>query len=269
MAAFPSFDLADLRIMGVLQRIGLVYLLAAPLFLFTGPRIRGAVVTIVLLGYWALLTLVPVPGYGLGDLSPEGNLGAFLDRLVLGDRLWAGTWDPEGLLSTLPAVATALLGIFTGEWILSTRPILRKASGMFGAGIVGMGVGSLWDLVFPINKGLWTSSYVLFSAGVALVLLSLMFWAMEIRLWRGWAKPLVVYGMNAIAVFVASGLVAKTLGLVRVGQDSVSLKTWLYETLFASWAGPLNGSLAFAIGYIVLWLIVAWAMYAKRVFLKI
>jgi predicted acyltransferase len=269
MAAFPFFDLADLRIMGVLQRIGLVYLVAAPLFLFAGPRMRGAVVAIVLLGYWALLTLVPVPGYGLGDLSPEGNLGAYLDRLVLGGRLWAGTWDPEGLLSTLPAVTTALLGIFTGEWILSARPILRKASGMFGAGIVGMGLGSLWDLVFPINKGLWTSSYVLFTAGVALLLLSLMFWAMEIRLWRGWAKPLVVYGMNAIAVFVASGLVAKILGLVRVGQESVSLKSWLYETLFASWAGPLNGSLAFALGYVLLWLIVAWAMYAKRVFLKI
>ncbi|MFC1662388.1 acyltransferase family protein [Gemmatimonadota bacterium] len=269
MAAFPSFDFADLRIMGVLQRIGLVYLVAAPLFMFFGPRVRGGITVVLLMGYWALLALVPVPGFGAGDLSPEGNLGAFLDRMILGDRLWAGTWDPEGLLSTLPAVATALLGVFAGEWILSSRPILRKASGMLGAGIIGMGVGSLWDLAFPINKGLWTSSYVLFTAGVALVLLSLMFWAMEIRLWRGWAKPLVVYGMNAISVFVASGLLARILGLVRIGEESVSLKAWLYEGLFTPWAGPVNGSLAFAVSYVLLWLIVAWAMFAKRVFLKI
>jgi predicted acyltransferase len=269
MAAFPRFDLENLRIMGVLQRIGLVYLLTAPLFLFFSRRARGVLVVALLFGYWAAMTLVPVPGYGAGDLSPEGNLAAHLDRLVFGHRLWAGSWDPEGLLSTLPAVCTVVLGVLAGEWILSDRPILKRATGLAFAGVLGMGLGSIWDLFFPINKGIWTSSYVVFTAGVALLLLGFMFWAMEIRLWRRWAMPMVIYGMNAIAVFVGSGLLAKLMGQIQLNEGAISLKAWIYEQGFASWAGPLNGSLAFAVGYILFWFLVAWALYSRRVFIKI
>jgi len=269
MAAYPRFDLANLRIMGVLQRIGLVYLLAAPTYLYLGRRGRVWVVGALLLGYWALLTLVPVPGYGPGGLSPEGNLGAYLDRLILGDRLWQDTWDPEGLLSTLPAVATTLLGIFTGEWLRSTRTHERKAAGLLVGGIVGIVLGLLWGLIFPINKPLWTSSYVVFTAGAGLVLLAGFFWAMEIRGAKSWAKPFVVYGMNAIAVFVASGLLAKQMGLTRVGSNEVPLKSWIYNELFAAWAGPLNGSLFFAVTYVLFWLGLMWILYMRRVFIKI
>jgi predicted acyltransferase len=215
------------------------------------------------------MTLVPVPGYGAGDLSPDGNLAAYLDRLVFGDRLWAGTWDPEGLLSTLPAVGTALLGIFTGEWLRSEMSQERKVGGMWAAGVAGILLGLLWDLAFPINKGIWTSSYVVFTAGAGLVLLGTFFWAMELKGWRKWAQPLVVYGMNAIAVFVASGMVAKQMGSTRVGSEGVTLKSWIYEELFASWAGPLNGSLAFAFSYVLVWLAVMWILYRRRIFIKI
>ncbi len=269
MAAFPRFDFENLRIMGVLQRIGLVYLLAASSFLVLGRTARAWAVVILLIGYWALLTLVPVPGYGAGDLSPDGNLGAYLDRIVFGHRLWQGTWDPEGLLSTLPAVGTTLLGIFTGEWVRSGRSPIAKSGGLVLGGVVGILLGLLWSMSFPINKPLWTSSYVLFTAGAGLVLLGLFFWLMEIRGWKGWAQPFVVYGMNAIAVFVASGLVAKQMGLIRVGAEEVSLKTWIYENLFASWAGPLNGSLFFALSYVLVWLTIMWILFRRRIFIKI
>ena len=269
MAAYPRFDLGGLRIMGVLQRIGVVYLLAASSFLFLGRRGRAWTAVGLLLGYWALLTFVPVPGYGPGDLSPEGNLGAYLDRMILGDRLWRGTWDPEGLLSTLPAVVTTLLGIFTGEWLRSARTTGAKVGGLLAGGIVGIGAGLLWSLAFPINKALWTSSYVLFTSGAGLLLLGLFFWTMEVRGRRAWAKPFVVYGMNAIAVFVASGLVAKTIGLLGVGSTGMSLQAWVYNEIFASWAGPLNGSLFFAMSYVLIWLAIMWILYKRRLFIKI
>ena len=269
LAAFPRFELGSLRIMGVLQRIGLVYLVAAPAFLFLGRRSRALLSVVLLLGYWALLTLVPVPGFGAGDLSPEGNLGAYLDRMILGDRLWQGTWDPEGLLSTLPAVVTTLLGIFTGEWLRGSRNPTEKVVGLLAAGVVGIVAGLAWDLVFPINKNIWTSSYVLFTAGMGLLLLGSFFWTMEVKGLKTWAHPFVVYGMNAIAVYVASGLLARLMGIIRVGQDEVSLKGWIYGNLFEPWAGPLNGSLFFALSYVGFWLGMMWILHRKRIFIKI
>ena len=275
MRLYPTFsDWDTLRIMGVLQRIGVVYLIASFLYLTLQQRGRWISVAVLLLGYWALMTLVPVPGSHAGDLSPEGNLGAFLDRLILGRaHLWQqNPWDPEGLLSTLPAVATTLLGIFTGAWITSGRGALIKVRGLLLAGLIGVVVGLLWHQLFPINKNLWTSSYVVFTAGMALLIFGVFFWAIDVRGWRTWSKPFVVYGMNAIAVFVASGLLTKTLVLWRVpiaGGETTSAYGWIYQNVFASWAGPLNGSLAFAISYILFWLAIIWVLYWRRIFIKI
>jgi len=269
MAAFPRFDLSGVRIMGVLQRIAVVYLVAAPAYLFLGRRGRGLFLLVLLLGYWGLMTLVPVPGYGTGDLSPEGNLGAYLDRLILGDHLWRENWDPEGLLSTLPAIGTTLLGVYAGEWIRAGSSRGRVAMGMVAAGCAGMVLGGLWSAVFPINKGIWTSSYVVFTAGAASVLLGGLFWLMEVKGWTRWARPLVVYGMNAIAVFVASGLLARLLGIWRVGPDGMSAKGWIYEKVFASWAGPLNGSLAFALAYVLFWWSMMWLLHRRKIYIRI
>ena len=268
MAVFPRFDVFNVRIMGVLQRIGVVYLFAASAYLFLSRRGRVWALPAILLGYWALLTLVPVPGYGPGDLSPEGNLGAYLDRLILGDHLWREMWDPEGLLSTLPAVGTTLLGIHAGEWIRGGSPPPRVAWGLVMAGALALAVGSIWDFWFPINKGIWTSSYVVFTAGAASVLLGVMYWIMEVWGRKRWAKPFVVYGMNAIAVFVASGLLARLMGIWRIGEET-SAKAWIYGHLFASWADPTNASLAFALTYILFWLALIWMLYWRRVFIKI
>ncbi len=280
MAAFPGFDLATVRLVGVLARIALVYLVVGTLVLCLSRRAVGAVMLALLFGYWALMAWVPVPGFGPGDLSPEGNLAAHLDRMILGVHMWSGgggVYDPEGLLSTLPAVSTTLSGLFAGDWLRARRaaadhglgPVLRLAA----AGAVLILAGLAWDAVFPINKPLWTSSYVLFTTGWALVALASLYWLIDVRGWRVWAKPLVVYGMNAITVFVASGLVAKALVLSRVpagpGDRTTSLYQRIYEVGFASWAGPLNGSLAFALATVLLWLAVLWAMYARRIFIKV
>ncbi|UCF20259.1 MAG: DUF5009 domain-containing protein [Gemmatimonadota bacterium] len=274
MASFPTFsEWGSLRIMGVLQRIGVVYAIAATLYLTVGPRSRWAVVWALLLGYWAALTLVPVPGFGSGDLSPEGNLAAYIDRITLGQsHLWqARAWDPEGLLSSLPAVATCLLGVFTGEWILSSRNRELKVRGLAAAAAAAVGLGLTWDLLFPVNKNLWTSSYVVLTAGMAGLVLAGFYWLIEIRGRRAWSKPFVIYGMNAIAVFVASGLLTRLL--VRWQVPSVggtrSVYTWIYDEVFASWAGPLNGSLLFALSYILFWLAAMWVLFRKGVFVKI
>ena len=271
MRLVPDFDLSGMRWPGVLQRIGVVYLAAAGLYLGAGRGARAAWAGGLLLGYWALMTLVPVPGYGAGDLSPEGNLAAYVDRVLMSGHLYQGTWDPEGLLSSLPAVATSLLGIFTGEWLLSGRPNRELTRGMLLASLALVPAGLAWGLLFPINKNLWTSSYVVFTAGTALLLLGLLHWLVDVRRHRGpWLTPLLVYGTNAIAVFVLSGMMTKMLGRIRVGgEDGSSLYGWIYQELFRSWAGDYDGSLAFALAYVTLWLGLMAVLYRKRIFIKV
>ncbi|MGH2394452.1 MAG: acyltransferase family protein, partial [Candidatus Limnocylindria bacterium] len=227
--------------------------------------------TALLLGYWALLALVPVPGGDAGDLTPDGNLGAWLDRMILGtEHLWAQsrTWDPEGILSTVPAVATVMLGVFTGRWLRSGKSGVTVTGGLLAAGVAAVALGTLWGQFFPINKSLWTSSYAVFTGGMALLLLGLFYWVMDVRGRKRWATPFVVFGVNAIAAYFLSALFARVIGMVEVG-DGVSLKAWAYRELFASWAGPLNGSLAFALAFVLLWLGLMWPLYRRRIYIKV
>ena len=271
MRAIPEFDFGEMRLYGVLQRIGLVYFAAAAAYLWASARGLAITTAALLLGYWAVMAFVPVPGYGAGDLSPDGNLAGFIDRLLMDGRLWAGTWDPEGLLSTFPAIATCLLGIFCGEWLHFLLPGRQVARGMWIAGAALAAVGLAWDLLFPINKNLWTSSYVVFTAGTALLLLGTMYWILDVRRWRGaWSAPLAACGMNAIAIFVASGMAAKTMGRIHVGgAEGSSLYDWTFRAGFQSWAGDYNGSLAFALAQVALWLTVAWLLHRSRIYVKI
>ena len=271
MRAIPDFDFGEMRLYGVLQRIGLVYFAAAGLYLWTSARGRVVATVALLLGYWALMMLVPVPGYGTGDLSPDGNLAGHVDRLLMDGRLWAGSWDPEGLLSTFPAIGTCLLGIFCGEWLRSGRPGRELSAGMWAAGAALVLLGLAWDTVFPINKNLWTSSYAVFTAGTALLVLGTMYWALDLKRWRGvWSAPLAACGMNSIAIFVASGMAAKTMTRIPVGgAEGSSLYDWIFRNGFQSWAGGYNGSLAFALTQVALWLGVAWLLHRRRIYLKI
>jgi predicted acyltransferase len=272
--AVPSFDLTDLRIPGVLQRIAVCYLASALLFAVTGWRTQAVLAGAALLGYWAALTLVPVPGFGAGDLGQEGNLAAWLDRALLGRHIWrvGRVYDPEGILSTVPAIVTTLFGVLTGRWVRSGRTAGVIARGLLVAGATGVALGLLWGGWLPLNKSLWTSSYTVFTAGAALVVLAACYWAIEIRRWRWWTPPFVVLGVNALAVFFLSTLLAKLLVYVHVtgtGARSRALQAVLFDGLFAPWASPANASLAWALANVLLWVLVMWPLFRKGVTLTV
>jgi predicted acyltransferase len=285
----PFFDFHTIRIMGVLQRIALCYLAAGLLYLVTCQRSTDAdgklrvranisaiagVVLILLVGYWALMTFVPVPGYGAGHLGKDENLGAYIDRGLMGGHLWSEskTWDPEGLLSTLPAIATALIGILAGEWLRSERCGARKILGLVIAGAVLMVAGQLLHPYFPINKNLWTSTFVLFTGGFAMLLLALCYWLVDLRGWRKWAAPFLVFGMNAILAYALAAIVSETsidFEFAGPGGRGQTLHGWLYNNFFIPYANPKNASLGFAVFFVLLILAPLWPLYRKKIFVRI
>jgi predicted acyltransferase len=254
----PITRITEVRFTGVLPRIGLCYLAAA--FLTRRRSSRAVVLMIVgiLLGYWALQTLVAPPGVATPTIDVPGQtLSAWIDRTVLGSHIWRGgkTWDPEGLLSTLPAIGTCMLGVLAGRWLTRDLPLADRLNGLFAAGSLGMVLGLVWNWVFPINKNLWTSSYVVFTGGMACVVLGVWAWIIDVRGSKSWAKPFITYGLNPIVAFVGSGMMARTLGLIHVsyGGESISLQQAIYRAVFASWLTPINASLAYALGFVLLW----------------
>jgi predicted acyltransferase len=276
LQGFPHYDLAHLRILGVLQRIALSYLAVAAIVLSTG--IRGQIVALIglLLGYWTLMTVVPVPGVGRGMLEPDLNLSNWLDLHLIGAKhlpLDTRTWDPEGILSTLGAIATVLCGVLAGHWLRSAYPAWPKTVGLGVAGAVGIGVGLTWNQAFPINKSLWTGSYVLFSAGIACLILALLYWLVDTKARRSWTRPFLVFGTNAITAYWLSSLLAIVLDWVLIpgpsDSEALVLKTYLYERLFASWLAPIDASLAYAITYALLWLGLLSLLYRRRIFIRI
>lgn len=274
---FPFFDVdwATARIPGVLQRIALVYLFASLAYLNLGKLGRAWLSVGLLLGYWLAMILVPVPGFGAGDLGPDGNLAAWVDSQVLGPHVWRyapGPGDPEGILSTLPAIVTALAGIFTGEWLRSPRSQSDKLIGLFVWGSIATGAGVFFGYFFPVNKNLWNSSYVVLTAGLALTLLAVIYYVVDIHGRDVWARPFVVFGTNAIAVFVSSSLAAKILYKIRwTGVDgaTITLKTWLYDHFFAAWIPDNAASLAWATVHVIFWWAIMNLLYRKKIFIKI
>ena len=271
LLSYFVFHRAHLRIPGVLQRIGVVFFLAAALYLAL-PR-KGIVVAsvLLLLGYWGLMTFVPVPGYGAGRLDLEGNLAAYVDRLVLGAHTWKPGWDPEGPLSTIPAVATTLLGALAGEW-LQAGSMRRKIAGLAAGGVAAFAAGLLWGLVFPINKNLWTSSYSLAMSGLGALVLALLLLVVDVAGARAWAAPFVWLGRNPIAAFVASTLATiLMLGVKLRGPEGKprSLYGTIYRTVFDHFEDARVGSLLFALTCLAAWVAIASLFYRRRVFLKV
>ena len=268
LGAFPFFQLETMRIPGVLQRIGICYLAAAIILRRTSSVAALLAATSALtLGYWALLMWVPP---GAGDLSPAGNLGAHVDRALMGGHLWKSDFDPEGLLSTIPAVATTLLGAVTGILMQSASSRRRIVVTLLAGGAAGIVIGLLWNVVFPINKSLWTSSYVFFTAGMAAMILAGCYAAIDAwpsTLSRAVARPLIVLGTNAILLYVLSSLIARLLDAVKIG--GVTAKARVYDSWFAPIASPINASLLFAIANLALLFIVLLPLYRRRIFLKL
>ena len=273
MALYPRFNLFTVRIPGVLARIALCYFVAFEIKKHFSPRAVAAIAALCCLGYWFLMTVVPVPGGFAPNLEPETNLGAWLDRMIFGPHLWVSskTWDPEGLLSSLPAVGTTLLGYLAGRLFrsgLDAPEIIRR---LVISGFVMSVAGIAWDSVFPINKSLWTSSYVLFTAGLASLILAGFYWVADVKGFRSGMKPMEIYGVNAIVVFVASGLLAKTMAIIKLplfGKE-VSSQVFVYRTFFESWLAPINASLAFALANVLGWYAVLWWMDRRGIHVKV
>ena len=281
LAGFPfglmldhQFSWATIRIPGVLQRIAVVYLVASILFLTTNTKAQYWITGAILVGYAALMSLVPVPGVGYANYEPTTNLAAYIDQLLLGSHLWSASkvWDPEGILSTLPAIGTAMLGIFTGNLLRSEKDAATKTVWMYIWGSALMLAGWIWSFWFPLNKNIWTSSYVLYTGGLALFFLAFCYWFIDIKKVTWWIKPFHVYGMNAITVFFLSGIVGRLLYLIKwqtAEGTMITLKGYLFDTFFLSWLSPINASLGFAIVYILIWLGLMWILYAKKIFIKV
>lgn len=274
LAGFPYFRLGTIRIPGVLARLAVCYLFASLIYLHTRVRTQVIIACSLLVAYCLVMTNASAPGFPLGDLSKEGSLASYIDRTVFGPHIWSQgkVYDPEGILSTIPAIGTALFGVLTGQWLRTNKTDYEKVAGMFVAGMCCIIIGWAWNPFFPINKGLWTSSYVFFTGGMALQLLAFCYWVIDVREWRAWAKPFVVFGVNAIALFVGTGLMARIMGLIKWSLPDgtrISLQGWIYRTVFLSWLAPINASLAYAIVFVSLWLGLMWILFRRKIFIKI
>jgi predicted acyltransferase len=269
-----------LRFMGVLQRIGFAYIAAGLLTMRTTMKQQIAIIVTLLLGYWFVMTLVPVPGTGtIGYFlldQPEKTLAAWSDRLILGtNHIWASTktWDPEGPLSTIPAIATAMLGILAGRWLTDKRrTLLERIAGLYGAGCLAMVVAELWSWVFPINKNLWTSSYVVFTAGFACVVLATCLWILDVHQVRGWARPFVVYGVNPLVAFVGSGIMARcidSLFKITINGKKTSLHQASFDAVFAPYWTDKFASLLWGLAFVAFWLAILWLLHRRNIIVKL
>jgi predicted acyltransferase len=273
---FPNYELAKFRIPGVLQRIALCYLCGAIIELFANTKVKIAITACLLLGYWALMSLVAAPGYEPGDLSRKGNLAAAVDRAILTpDHLYKkgndpeGSYDPEGPLSTLPAIATTLIGMLAGGWLRSDRSGYEKNAGLFFAGWFGVVLGWVWSAGFPINKALWTSSFVLLTAGLGLQLLAVCYWLIDLKGIKRWATPFLIFGTNAIAAYVLSAFVNRGLTWpIGSGDTAWTIKSIIYGKGYTAILSPANSSLAWALTIVAICFGVVYVMYRKGIHIK-
>ncbi|MFC2165692.1 acyltransferase family protein [Acidobacteriota bacterium] len=267
----PAFDFNSIRLPGVLQRIALCYLVAALLFLKTTPRTRILIGSGILVFYWLILTFFPVPGVGAGILTLKGNICAYIDTKLLAGHLYTPGFDPEGILSTLPAIATTLIGTLCGDWLRHTQRSAVKFTGLLVSGTGLVLLGYTLHAYFPINKQLWTSTYVLFTAGAALIVLGMCFGLIDSLGYKKWALPFLVFGGNAIAVYLGSSLLARIIVSIKIPDTGgiQPLKAILYKRFFSTWAGDYLGSLLFPVAVLLIWFLIMLPLYRKNIHLKI
>jgi len=268
----PYVDFSRMRYPGVLQRIAVVYLFASIITLWTERRGRILWIAGLLAGYYAVMRFIHVPGCDPAAwMTQHCSLAGWLDRKLMLGHLYRHDFDPEGVLSTFPAIATTLLGTLTGEFLRGAASFSHKLRGLLIAGIAAVVAGYAWHPWFPIYKPLWTSSYVLFTAGAACLTLALCWWLIEIRGWKTWAGPFLWLGSNAILMYALSEFVAKLSDIIKVseGTRTITIHGWVHQQWFAPLAQPVNASLLFAISYTALWTLVAWGLYRKKIFVKV
>jgi predicted acyltransferase len=277
----PHFNFDTVRIPGVLQRIALCTLLAAPIVVYCGWRLQLAIIFLLLALYSALMLFYPVPGIGAGVLEPGKDFGAYVDRMVLGGHMWvqSTTWDPEGVVSTMPALCSQLFGVLAGRFLLSKVSRMEQTVWLLLAGLLFVWLGVICDaILMPINKSLWTPSYCLLMTGWALLVFSAFFWLLDVNPYGAlraaaarWTRPFQIYGMNALFIFAFSGLVAKMLGFIKLDHEggSVSLGRTLYAPIRDLPIGAVNTSVLYALLFNACMFSIAWAMWRRKWFVKV
>ena len=272
---FSEFSLSDVRIPGVLQRIALCYFFASLIVLKAG--LRGCILWLIglLASYWLMMRLIPIPGIGAGVLEPGQNFAAWVDSHFLSGHMWSyycGEWDPEGIASTIPAIATTLFGVLTGQWLKSSLPERRKVTGMVCAGLVLLIAGYILDRWLPINKNIWTSTFSIFMAGVALVCLAFFHWLIDIADFSRWAKPFIILGLNPITVYVLSQVSDTTLWVLNPVMSfahGINYELYLCKSFHTSIVKPETVALLHPLLIILFMYLIAWIMWRKRLFIKI
>ena len=261
---FPLFTFDDVRFPGVLQRIAICYFIAAVIWLYGGTRGVIVSIAVLLIGYWMLMTLYPVPGFGPGVLTKEGNFARYIDSLVLKGHMWrqTQTWDPEGIVSTLPAIATTLFGILTGTFLRSPRPQSEKTSWLFVSSCLLLLTGTVMNIWMPINKNLWTSTFSVFMAGISTGMFTLFYWFIDVQGHKRWAKPFVIYGMNALAAYVMSGMIARLTEVIKIGN--IPLQTWVYRNVLLPIATPKRASVLYAIANVAAVFAFSYVLYRRK-----
>jgi len=267
----------DVRIPGVLQRIGIVYFFVSLLYLKTNLKIQLLVAAAILLGYWIVMAFVPVPGFGAANFEKGTNLAAWLDNLVLKGHLWSysKTWDPEGILSTLPAIATGIFGMLIGQVLNLKIPKIEIIKKTAIIGIAILITGLLWSIVFPINKSLWTSSYVLYTAGIATICLTLLYWIIDVLNYKKWIKLFLIWGVNPMIVFFFSGIIPRVLSAIKIknpeiATEKINLQSYIYNhNIVPLFSNPLDASLTYALVYAVFWSLILWIFYKNKMIFKV
>ena len=262
---FPFFDLSTIRIPGVLQRIALCYLIAATIFLFTKTSGRVIWCAGLLSLYWILMKMVPVPGCGVNSFEMACNFAKWIDGMTLWGHMYSQTktWDPEGVISTLPAISNVLFGIFAGQILRTQKTTAEKSNWLLFAGATLTFAGLMLSTWMPVNKSLWTSPYAVLTSGLAFLVFGCCYWLVDVLQWRRYTKPFVIYGMNALAMFILSGLFARIISIVKI--DGTSLRTLLWRDTFAPLlASPPMASLLFSLAHVALFWLIAWWMYRRN-----
>lgn len=264
---FPKFDLENIRYAGVLQRIAIVFLASALLFLNSRWKTQAVIAALLLVGYWLAMVLIPTPGYGEPMLEPGANLAAYIDSILLPGYMWQKTWDPEGIFSTFPAIASGITGLLAGHLILSRLSPERKVIYLFSFGFFAFVTGYMWDYIFPINKSLWTSSFVMVTSGLAAMVLAISIFFVDQRGHTRFTRPGIVFGSNAIAVYVLADVWGQLFYSIKFGGSSLNVHFMqMFES--AGWSLKL-GSLLFAVIFICFNYIPALILYRKKIFIKL
>ncbi len=267
----------NVRLPGVLQRIGIIYFMLSFLYLKTTQKTQLLLALSLLLGYWALMTLVPVPEIGVVNLEKGTNWVAWLDHILLKGHLWevTKTWDPEGVLSTVPALVTGIIGLLIGQLLNRSLPKLEiaKKMGFYGTTLIVLGL--VWNIVFPINKALWTSSYVLYTAGLATVFLTLFYFIIDIANYKKGTKLFLFWGVNPMIVFFLSEIIPQAFVMIsfqnpKIPTEQINLLDYLYAFgVLPFFYNPMMASLAFALIYVVFWTILLWYFYKNKMIFKV